>query len=160
MPLPHIGPNKKRGRWYEATTRFAGSRPGQFLARHVNPRIDPCLYRATAGRYPSCLGTIPTAPLTATVRRLSDKGGGCGAADPCHPARAAVAASCSRLRSPQVCNIASFYSRGRSRLLSHLASDEAFGGPGIDDAPGIDLLTLSFVAVVDAIPLDDRRVAI
>ena len=51
-------------------------------------------------------------------------------------------------------------SRGRSRLLSHLASDEAFSGPGIDDAPGIDLLTLSFVAVVDAIPLDDRRVAI
>ena len=92
--------------------------------------------------------------------RLSDQGGGCGAPDPCHPARAAVAASCSRLRSRQVCNIASFYSRGRSRLLSHLASDEAFGGPGIDDAPGIDLLTLSFVAVVDAIPLDDRRVAI
>jgi hypothetical protein len=51
-------------------------------------------------------------------------------------------------------------SRGRSRLLSHLASDEAFSGPGIDDAPGIDLLTLSFVAVIDAIPLDDRRVAI
>ena len=51
-------------------------------------------------------------------------------------------------------------SRGLSRLLSHLARDEAFSGPGIDDAPGIDLLTLSFVAVVDAIPLDDRRVAI
>jgi hypothetical protein len=50
--------------------------------------------------------------------------------------------------------------RGRSRLLSHLARDEAFSGPGIDNAPGIDLLTLSFVAVVDAIPLDDRRVAI
>jgi hypothetical protein len=66
MPLPYIGPNKKRGRWYEATTRFASSRPGQFLARHVNPRIDPWLYRATGGRYPSCLGTIATAPLTAT----------------------------------------------------------------------------------------------
>ena len=42
------------------------SRPGQFLARHVNPRIDPWLYRATGGRYPSCLGTIATAPLKAT----------------------------------------------------------------------------------------------
>ena len=66
MPLPYVDPNKKRGRWYEATTRFASSRPGQFLARHVNPRIDPWLYRATGGRYPSCLGTIATAPLTAT----------------------------------------------------------------------------------------------
>ena len=66
MPLPYVDPNEKRGRWYQATTRFASSRPGQFLARHVNPRIDPWLYRATGGRYPSCLGTIPTAPLTAT----------------------------------------------------------------------------------------------
>ena len=66
MPLPYVDPSKKRGRWYEATTRFAASRPGQFLARHVNPRIDPWLYRATGGRYPSCLGTIATAPLKAT----------------------------------------------------------------------------------------------
>ena len=52
------------------------------------------------------------------------------------------------------------WSHGRSRLLSHLSSDEALGEPGIDNAPGIDLITLSFVAVVDAIPLDDCRVAI
>jgi hypothetical protein len=45
-------------------------------------------------------------------------------------------------------------SHGHSRLLSHLPSDEALS------APGIDLLTLSFVAVVDAIPLDDRPLAI
>ena len=51
-------------------------------------------------------------------------------------------------------------SRRRSRLLSHLTSDEALSEPGIDNAPGIDLLTLSFVAVVDAVPLDDRPVAI
>ncbi len=45
-------------------------------------------------------------------------------------------------------------------ILSHLTSDEALSEPGIDNAPGIDLLTLSFVAVVDAVPLDDRPVAI
>jgi hypothetical protein len=48
---------------------------------------------------------------------------------------------------------------GRSRLLSHLAIDEALSEPGIDNAPGIDLLTLSFVAV-DAIPLNDRPLTI
>jgi hypothetical protein len=47
----------------------------------------------------------------------------------------------------------------RSRLLPHLPSDAAFSGPGVDYAPGIDL-TFPFVAVVDAISLDDRRVAI
>jgi hypothetical protein len=51
-------------------------------------------------------------------------------------------------------------SRERSRLLSHLPSDEALSEPGIDNAPRIDLLTLSFVAVVDAVPLDDRPLAI
>ncbi len=44
-------------------------------------------------------------------------------------------------------------------LLSHLASDETFSEPGINNAPGIDLLTLSFVAIVDAIPLDHRALA-
>ncbi len=51
-------------------------------------------------------------------------------------------------------------SRGRSRLLPHLPSDNTFSGPRIDDAPGIDLFAFLFVAVVDAIPLDDRSVAI
>ena len=53
-----------------------------------------------------------------------------------------------------------YRSQGRLRLLSHLASDEALSGPGVDNASGIDLLTLSFVAIVDAMPLDDRPVAI
>src|SRR6476620_1504421 len=51
-------------------------------------------------------------------------------------------------------------SRGRARLLSYLPSDEALSEPGIDNTPGIDVLTWSVVAVVDAIPLDDRPVAI
>ena len=45
-------------------------------------------------------------------------------------------------------------------LLSHLARDETFSEPGIEKAPGIDLLTLSFVAEVDAILLEDDPVAI
>ena len=47
MPLHHVDPNKKRGRFYRANVRFARSPIGQFLARHVTPRIDPWLYRAT-----------------------------------------------------------------------------------------------------------------
>jgi deazaflavin-dependent oxidoreductase (nitroreductase family) len=66
MRLHYVDPSKKRGRLYEANTRFARSRAGQFLARHVTPRIDPWLYRATGGRYPSILGTIAAAPLLAT----------------------------------------------------------------------------------------------
>jgi hypothetical protein len=42
--------------------------------------------------------------------------------------------------------------KARGRLLSHLAIDEAL------NEPGIDLLTL--VAVVDAVLLDDRLLAV
>ena len=45
--------------------RFGRSRPGQFLAHHVTPRIDPWLYRATGGRVTSGV-LIATAPLTTT----------------------------------------------------------------------------------------------
>jgi hypothetical protein len=45
------------------------------------------------------------------------------------------------------------------RLLPDLASHEIFSRPGIDDAARIDLLAESFVAKVDAIPLNDRCVA-
>ena len=41
-------------------------RPGQAYARHIGPRLDPWLYRATGGRYPSSLGTVASAPLMAT----------------------------------------------------------------------------------------------
>jgi hypothetical protein len=47
-----------------------------------------------------------------------------------------------------------------SQLLSHLSSHETFGGPGINDALGIDLFALSFVAEVHAVTFDDGRVAI
>ena len=33
--------------------------------------------------------------------------------------------------------------------------DETFRGPGIDDAPRIDLFTLAFVAVIHAVTLED-----
>jgi len=43
MPLHHVDPTEKRGRFYQANVRFARSPIGQFLARHVTPRIDPWL---------------------------------------------------------------------------------------------------------------------
>jgi deazaflavin-dependent oxidoreductase (nitroreductase family) len=50
MPLRYVDPHRKRGRFYEANVRFGRSRPGQFLARHLAPRVDPWLHRTTAGR--------------------------------------------------------------------------------------------------------------
>jgi len=50
--------------------------------------------------------------------------------------------------------------RRRSQLFPHLAIDEARSEPGIDSAAGVDMLALSFVAVVHAVTLDDRQVAI
>lgn len=69
MPLHYVDPVKTRSRRYQAFESFGRSRPGQFVARHVSFRIDPWLYRATGGRYPSVLGTIATAPLTSTGAR-------------------------------------------------------------------------------------------
>ncbi len=62
MPLHYVDPNKKHGRWYTALESFGRSRPGQFLAHHLFPRIDPWLYRATGGRYPSILGGVVYSP--------------------------------------------------------------------------------------------------
>ena len=42
------------------------TRPGQFVARHVFWNIDPWLYRATGGRYPTIIGGTATAPLVST----------------------------------------------------------------------------------------------
>jgi deazaflavin-dependent oxidoreductase (nitroreductase family) len=66
MPLHHVDPHKKHGRWYKAMESFSRSRPGQFMARRVFPRIDPWLFRATGGRYPWILGGMSTAPLVST----------------------------------------------------------------------------------------------
>lgn len=73
MPLRNVDPNKKRGRLHQVTVSFARSRSGQFLARHVFPRIDPWLYRATGGRYPWIIGGAAGAPLVTT----GAKSGGC-----------------------------------------------------------------------------------
>jgi deazaflavin-dependent oxidoreductase (nitroreductase family) len=66
MPLRYVDPHKKRGPVYAAMVRFARSRTGQLLVRRVAARIDPWLYRATAGRFTSTTGTIVTAPLKTT----------------------------------------------------------------------------------------------
>jgi deazaflavin-dependent oxidoreductase (nitroreductase family) len=66
MPLPYVDPHKKRTRLYTAWESWGRSRPGQFMARHIAPRMDPWLFRATRGRYPSILGGMSTAPLMTT----------------------------------------------------------------------------------------------
>jgi deazaflavin-dependent oxidoreductase (nitroreductase family) len=64
MPLQYVDPSRKRGRLYKANVRFGRSRPGQFLARHLAPRVDPWLHRATGGR--GNMGLIINAPLNTT----------------------------------------------------------------------------------------------
>ena len=66
MSLRYVDPNQKRGRVYAANVRFGRSRPGQFVAHYISPRMDPWLYRATGGRYPASLGVVATAPLATT----------------------------------------------------------------------------------------------
>jgi len=66
MPLHHVDPHKKRSNWNKANERVFGTRPGQFVARHVFWNIDPWLYRATGGRYPTIIGGTATAPLVST----------------------------------------------------------------------------------------------
>ena len=66
MPLHYVDPQKKRSRWNRANERVFRTRPGQFVARHVFWNIDPWLYRATGGRYPTIIGGTATAPLVST----------------------------------------------------------------------------------------------
>jgi deazaflavin-dependent oxidoreductase (nitroreductase family) len=69
MPLHYADPHKKHGRFHMLQETLSRSRPGQFFAHHLWPRIDPWLYRATGGRYPSILGGVSTAPLMTTGAR-------------------------------------------------------------------------------------------
>jgi deazaflavin-dependent oxidoreductase (nitroreductase family) len=64
MPLRYVDPHRKRGRVYQANVRFGRSRAGQFLARHLAPRVDPWLHRTTAGRMN--MGLVINAPLKTT----------------------------------------------------------------------------------------------
>jgi deazaflavin-dependent oxidoreductase (nitroreductase family) len=66
MPLHYVDPNQKRGPLYRAYVRYARTRLGLAYSLGIGSRIDPWLYKATGGRYPSILGSIPSAPLTAT----------------------------------------------------------------------------------------------
>ena len=66
MPLHYVDPTKKHGPLYRASVRFARTRPGLAYGLPIAPRIDPWLYRATGGRYPSALGTVASAPLMTT----------------------------------------------------------------------------------------------
>lgn len=73
MSLYYVDPHKKRGRWYRGLETWARSRQGQFTARHVFFKIDPWLYRATRGRYPSILGGVATAPLISTGAKTGQR---------------------------------------------------------------------------------------
>jgi deazaflavin-dependent oxidoreductase (nitroreductase family) len=66
MPLRYADPHEKRGPLYSAYVRMSRTRLGLAYALHISARIDPWLYRATRGRYPSILGSVATAPLMTT----------------------------------------------------------------------------------------------
>ncbi len=66
MPLRYVDPHKRHSRRYETWVNLSRSRPGQFLAHHLWPHVDPWLYRASGGRYPAIFGGPSTAPLMTT----------------------------------------------------------------------------------------------
>ncbi len=66
MPVPYVDPHKKRGRLYRASVRVGRSHLGRAFGLRISPRIDPWLYRATGGRYPSIFGGVASAPLMTT----------------------------------------------------------------------------------------------
>jgi deazaflavin-dependent oxidoreductase (nitroreductase family) len=66
MPLHYVDPHKKRGPVYKAYVRFGRSRLGLAYSLGTGGRVDPWLYKMTGGRYPAILGSIASAPLTAT----------------------------------------------------------------------------------------------
>jgi deazaflavin-dependent oxidoreductase (nitroreductase family) len=69
MPLRYVDPHRKQSRIYRADMRFGRTRAGQWVGRHISPRIDPWLYRKTRGRYPASLPVITSAPLVTTGAR-------------------------------------------------------------------------------------------
>jgi deazaflavin-dependent oxidoreductase (nitroreductase family) len=73
MSLHYVDPHKKRGLWYRVLERNARTRYMQFVARHLFFRIDPWLYRATRGRYPSILGSVTSAPLVSTGAKTGQR---------------------------------------------------------------------------------------
>ena len=72
MGLRYVDPLAERGRVYDFFIRFARSRPGQAWGRHISPRIDPALYKATGGRYPAIMGSVLSAPLRTTGAKTGE----------------------------------------------------------------------------------------
>lgn len=70
MPLHYVDPNTQRGPLHWAGERFGRSPVGQFVARHISPRIDPWLYRITRGHLR--VG-IATAPLVTTGAKSGER---------------------------------------------------------------------------------------
>ena len=67
MPLHYVDPNEKRGPLVSRLRPLRAHPSRGWLTRlGIAPRIDPWLYRATGGRYPSILGAVAVAPLMTT----------------------------------------------------------------------------------------------
>ncbi len=63
MPLRYVDPSKRHGLTYTANVWLGRTRAGQFLGRHLSPRLDPWVSRLTDGRG---FGAIVNAPLITT----------------------------------------------------------------------------------------------
>ena len=63
MPLRYVDPNKTHGPVYRASVRFGRSRPGQFVGRRIQPRVDRVWSRLTRGRG---MSFVRSAPLVTT----------------------------------------------------------------------------------------------
>lgn len=73
MPVRHVDPFAEHGALYDFFLAFARSRAGRAWGRHISPRIDPVLYKATGGRYPAMIGSVLTAPLVSTGAKTGER---------------------------------------------------------------------------------------
>jgi deazaflavin-dependent oxidoreductase (nitroreductase family) len=66
MPLPFVDPQRRSTAFNRATTKFARSGPGKFLAQRVAAKTDPWLMRVSHGKVSWGMFAVPSATLTTT----------------------------------------------------------------------------------------------
>jgi deazaflavin-dependent oxidoreductase (nitroreductase family) len=66
VPLRHVDPARRPSALTRGLNRFSRSRFGNFVARHVAPKVDPWLGRISSGRVSLGMFNVPSATLKTT----------------------------------------------------------------------------------------------
>lgn len=66
MPLPIVDPQRRSTAFTRTMTKFARSKPGNFLAQHIAAKTDPWLVRVSRGKVSWGMFAVPSATLKMT----------------------------------------------------------------------------------------------